>query len=145
MNPEENKAKCMAEGQKQLEEQKKPVLLWKPFALEESEPEAVLTYNGQSYALCYTLIDSLMGWISIGSRGSLIGIDGGTNLNLALDHILTEMRRKHYPISKEELDAYAAHGINTAERKLEEVRDYRNDKPLTPAEVADTANLRWRL
>lgn len=118
-----------------------PILLWKPLGDVPPEPEMIIEYEGLRYAMPYTLLHSVVGWLRMGASGSN-ALDGPYNTIAALDTILKTMQSKCYPVAPEVIEQYKAQGVYSEPSPMPTVTDYRNIKPLTREELAETSELR---
>jgi hypothetical protein len=90
----------------------KPVLLWKAPMQPKHEPVALLSYGGKTFAIPYTLMDWIRGWVVMGQVGTAVAApDAIDQTRAALEGIVSMMGRDANRLTPAEIEFYKGHGL----------------------------------
>jgi hypothetical protein len=93
-------------------EQSKPILLWRAPREPKPEPVALLSYGGKTFAINYTLMGWISGWVLMGQVGTAVAAtDAIDNTRAALEGIEAMMGRDANPMSPDQIEFYKGHGL----------------------------------
>lgn len=109
--------------------QSKPILLWKAPREPKPEPVALLSYCGKTFAINYTLMSWIEGWVTMGQVGTAVAaLDAIDNTRAALAGVVAMMGRDASSMTPEQVAFYQEQGLYR-ETEWPYIKDYSEAMP----------------